>query len=117
MQSEEEGLKVKQEETGETLQLPDQGGRGPGEASTSLVVPVQNGQGDSLNLSAGFIQVLMLVMDNSIMHQPLNLSLCTTASAVMLNYPELSKQPVPGHRVCSSMCGEECTAYLCKLLR
>lgn len=64
---------MKQEETGETLQLPDQGGRGPGEASTSLVVPVQNGQGDSLNLSAGFIQVLVLVMDNSIMHQPLNL--------------------------------------------
>ncbi len=48
-QSEEEGLKVKQEETGETVQLPDQAGRATAEAATSLVVPVQNGEGDSLN--------------------------------------------------------------------
>lgn len=60
-QSEEEGLKVKQEETGETVQLPDQAGRATAEAGTSLVVPVQNGEGDSLNLSAGFIQVHILL--------------------------------------------------------
>ncbi len=36
----------------------DLGGR-PGEPGTGLVVPVQNGEGDSLNLSAGFIQVLL----------------------------------------------------------
>ena len=61
LQSEEEGLKVKQEETGETVQLPDQAGRATAEAATSLVVPVQNGEGDSLNLSAGFIQVHILL--------------------------------------------------------
>jgi len=61
LQSEEEGLKVKQEETGETVQLPDQAGRATAEAGTSLVVPVQNGEGDSLNLSAGFIQVHILL--------------------------------------------------------
>ena len=61
LQSEEEGLKVKQEETDETVQLPDQAGPATAEASTSLVVPVQNGEGDSLNLSAGFIQVHMLL--------------------------------------------------------
>lgn len=53
MQSEEQGLKVKQEETNEAQQAE------VGEASAAgLVVPVQNGEGDSLNLSAGFIQVL-----------------------------------------------------------
>ncbi|DBA96220.1 TPA: hypothetical protein ACH3X3_002417 [Trebouxia sp. C0006] len=70
LKSEEEGLKVKQEETGETVQLPDQAGRATAEAGTSLVVPVQNGEGDSLNLSAGFIQnnweaVKALALDTS----------------------------------------------------
>ena len=59
VQSEEEGLKVKQEETAEAVQLAEQGGRPRNEAA-GLVVPVQNGEGDSLNLSAGFIQVINL---------------------------------------------------------
>lgn len=58
LQSEEEGLKVKQGETSEALQQQAEvGERGTGEAGAGLVVPVQNGEGDSLNLSAGFIQV------------------------------------------------------------
>ena len=48
---------AKQEETAEAAQLADPVGRSAGEASAGLVVPVQNGEGDSLNLSAGFIQV------------------------------------------------------------
>jgi len=57
---------VKQEDAGEALQVPDPAGRGPGEPAASLVVPVQNGEGDSLNLSAGFIQVLMSCMQTII---------------------------------------------------
>ena len=57
LQSEEEGLKAKQEETVEAAQQADQLSRGTGEAGAGLAVPVQNGEGDSLNLSAGFIQV------------------------------------------------------------
>ncbi|DBB01136.1 TPA: hypothetical protein ACH3X1_001027 [Trebouxia sp. C0004] len=68
LKSEEEGLKVKQKETGETVQLPDQAGRATAEAATSLVVPVQNGEGDILNLSAGFIQVHMLLRNMSGRH-------------------------------------------------
>ncbi|KAL0029310.1 hypothetical protein WJX79_009424 [Trebouxia sp. C0005] len=76
LKSEEEGLKVKQEETGEAVQLPDQAGRATAEAATSLVVPVQNGEGDSLNLSAGFIQnnweaVKALALDTSRSQQQL----------------------------------------------
>lgn len=55
LQSEEEGLKVKQEETSEAVQQQAEAGEA---AAAALVVPVQNGEGDSLNLSAGFIQVL-----------------------------------------------------------
>ena len=54
LQSEEEGLRVKQEETNEALQEAEAGEP----IAAGLVVPVQNGEGDSLNLSAGFIQVL-----------------------------------------------------------
>lgn len=50
MQSEEEGLQNKQEEAANP-QDP------AGQEAAGLVVPVQNGEGDSLNLSAGFIQV------------------------------------------------------------
>lgn len=60
LQSEEEGLKVKQDETSEALQQQAEvGDRSMGEPGAGLVVPVQNGEGDSLNLSAGFIQVLI----------------------------------------------------------
>lgn len=55
LQSEEEGLKVKQEETSEAVQQQAEAGE---PTAAALVVPVQNGEGDSLNLSAGFIQVL-----------------------------------------------------------
>ena len=48
-------MKVKQEETSEALQQQGE----VGEPGVGLVVPVQNGEGDSLNLSAGFIQVLV----------------------------------------------------------
>ena len=51
LQSEEQGLKLKQEETSEALQEAEAG-------EPVAAVPVQNGEGDSLNLSAGFIQVL-----------------------------------------------------------
>lgn len=55
MQSEEQGLKVKQEETNEAVQQQAELGEA---TAAGLVVPVQNGEGDTLNLSAGFIQVL-----------------------------------------------------------
>ena len=57
VQSEEEGLKVKQAETAEAVQLAEQVERSLTGEAAGLVVPVQNGEGDSLNLSAGFIQV------------------------------------------------------------
>lgn len=57
LQSEEEGLKVKQEEMDEAAQQPDHAAHATAEAASNLVFPVQNGEGDSLNLSAGFIQV------------------------------------------------------------
>ena len=46
---------MKQEETNEAAQQQAEVGE---PAAAGLVVPVQNGEGDSLNLSAGFIQVL-----------------------------------------------------------
>ena len=58
LQSEEEGLKVKQEETNEAVQQQAEVGE---PTAAGLVVPVQNGEGDSLNLSAGFIQVLIML--------------------------------------------------------
>ena len=54
MQSEEEGLQSKQEEAAAAAQAQDLPGQEP---AAGLTVPVQNGEGDSLNLSAGFIQV------------------------------------------------------------
>lgn len=41
----------------EAAQQPDHAAHATAEAASNLVVPVQNGEGDSLNLSAGFIQV------------------------------------------------------------
>ena len=58
LQSEEEGIKVKQGETAEAVQLAEQRGPANVDAAPGLVVPVQNGEGDSLHLSAGFIQVM-----------------------------------------------------------
>lgn len=54
MQSEEEGLQSKQEEAAAAAGAQDATKQEP---AAGLVLPVQNGQGDSLNLSAGFIQV------------------------------------------------------------
>lgn len=48
---------MKQEETSEAVQQQAEAGEA---TAAALVVPVQNGEGDSLNLSAGFIQVLLL---------------------------------------------------------
>lgn len=56
MQSEEEGLQSKQEEAAAAAQAQAQDLPGQ-EPAAGLTVPVQNGEGDSLNLSAGFIQV------------------------------------------------------------
>ena len=84
LQSEEEGLKVKQEETGETVQLPDQAGRAAAEAGTSLVVPVQNGEGDSLNLSAGFIQVHILLKTGLLMAMEATLLLLSSLSVFII---------------------------------
>ena len=58
MQSEEEGLQSKQEEAAAAAQAQAQDLRGQ-EPAAGPTVPVQNGEGDSLNLSAGFIQVCL----------------------------------------------------------
>lgn len=52
---------MKQEETNEAVQQQAEAGE---PTAAALVVPVQNGEGDSLNLSAGFIQVLILLAQN-----------------------------------------------------
>ncbi|KAL3141175.1 hypothetical protein ABBQ38_003518 [Trebouxia sp. C0009 RCD-2024] len=91
LKSEEEGLKVKQGETSEALQQQAEvGERGTGEAGAGLVVPVQNGEGDSLNLSAGFIQsnweaVKALALDTTTeLHQQPTSPLHDTQSAAQV---------------------------------